>query len=165
LILLSQRPMELTLSTPALLFSTVSLLMIAFTNRFLAIANLIRDLHKQFQKNPDGIVVEQIRSLHMRLRLIRTIQALAVLSLLLSAICMLLLLQGYPVIARLLFTGALVLQITALGLSVIEISVSIKALKLELNDMEEALGRRSFEFFNILSKPETSSEKKESPNS
>lgn len=147
--------MELTLSTPALLFSTVSLLMIAFTNRFLAIANLIRDLHKQFQRNPDGIVVAQIKNLHMRLRLIRTIQGLAVMSLLLSAICMLLLLQDQLVAARALFYGALVLQIIALGLSVVEISISIKALQLELNDMEEALGKRSF--FNILSKTETPS--------
>lgn len=155
--------MELTLSTPALLFSTISLLMIAFTNRFLAIANLIRDLHKQFQQNPDGIVVAQIKSLHMRLRLIRTIQALAVLSLLSSALCMLFLFQEQTDVARILFIGALVLQIIALGLSVIEISVSITALKLELNDMEEALGRRSFEFFNILSKSEPPTDKKEKP--
>jgi hypothetical protein len=156
--------MELTLSTPALLFSTVSLLMIAFTNRFLAIANLIRDLHKQFQQNPDGIVVAQIKNLHMRLRLIRTIQGLAVLSLLLSAICMLVLLQGHVLTARALFIGALVLQITALALSVIEISVSIKALQLELNDMEESLGKRgSFEFFNLLSKSEPTGQKKDTP--
>ncbi len=153
--------MELTLSTPALLFSTVSLLMIAFTNRFLAIANLIRDLHKQFQINPEGIVVAQIKNLHMRLQLIRTIQALAVLSLLLSAICMLVLLYDQTVWARILFIGALVLQITALGLSVIEISVSIKALQYELNDMEEALGKRRFDIFNILSKSDPITEKKE----
>ncbi len=126
--------------------------MIAFTNRFLSIANLIRDLHKQFQKNPDGIVVAQIKNLHMRLRLIRTIQAFAVMSLLLGAICILLLLQGNLVTARVLFYGALGLQITALGLSVIEISISIKALQLELIDMEETLGKRSF--FNIRSKTE-----------
>ena len=76
-------------------------------------------------------------------------------SLLLSAICMLLLLQDQLVAARALFYGALVLQIIALGLSVVEISISIKALQLELNDMEEALGKRSF--FNILSKTETPS--------
>ena len=141
--------MELTLSTPALLFSTVSLLMIAFTNRFLAIATLIRDLHKQFQQNPDQVVVDQIRNLHTRLRLIRTIQALAVLSLLLSAICMLVLLQDEMAIARVLFMGALVLQILALAISVLEISISIKALQIELNDMENELGRRRFELFNI----------------
>jgi len=147
--------MELTLSTPALLFSTVSLLMIAFTNRFLAIANLIRDLHKQFQQNPDGIVVAQIKNLHMRLRLIRTIQGLAVLSLLLSAVCMLVLLQEHMLTARVLFIGALILQITALALSFLEISVSIKALQIELRDMEETIGRRSFEFFNILAKSDS----------
>ncbi|GAB2800472.1 DUF2721 domain-containing protein [Rhabdobacter roseus] len=149
--------MELTLSTPALLFSTVSLLMIAFTNRFLAIANLIRDLHKQFQQNPDRVVVDQIKNLHTRLRLIRTIQALAVMSLLLSAVCMLVLLQDEPAIARLLFIGALVLQILALAISVFEISISIKALQIELNDMENELGKRRFELFNLRSKPEMES--------
>ncbi|GAB3172732.1 DUF2721 domain-containing protein [Telluribacter humicola] len=147
--------MELTLSTPALLFSTVSLLMIAFTNRFLAIANLIRDLHKQFQQNPEKVVVDQIKNLHTRLRLIRTIQATAVLSLLLSAICMLLLFQNQMELARVLFIGALVLQIAALLLSVVEISISIKALQIELNDMEDQLGRNHFELFNLLSKTDT----------
>ena len=147
--------MELTLSTPALLFSTVSLLMIAFTNRFLAIATLIRDLHGKFQKNPETVFVEQIKNLHARLRLIRTIQVMALLSLLLSSICMLFLLENKLELAYSFFVSALVFQIAALALSVVEISISIKALKIELQDMEEQLGKRRFELFNILSKSDT----------
>jgi hypothetical protein len=132
--------------------------MIAFTNRFLAIANLIRDLHKQFQQNPEKVVVDQIKNLHTRLRLIRTIQATAVLSLLLSAVCMLVLFENQMELARGLFIGALVLQIIALVLSVLEISISIKALQIELNDMEDQLGQNRFELFNLLSKTETEQE-------
>jgi hypothetical protein len=154
--------MELTLSTPALLFSTVSLLMIAFTNRFLAIANLIRDLHKQFQQSPDKVFVDQIKNLHTRLRLIRTIQAMAVLSLLLSAVCMLLLFENQLELARALFIGALILQITALVLSVVEISISIKALEIELNDMEDQLRSPRFDLFPLRSKGDSAETKTQS---
>ncbi|WP_266364342.1 DUF2721 domain-containing protein [Tellurirhabdus rosea] len=135
--------MELTISTPALLFSTVSLLMIAFTNRFLAIAGLIRDLHEKFRQKPDTDYVAQIRNLHTRLQLIRAIQVISVISLLLSAICMLVIFQDAQQAARWLFGSALILQIVALALSAVEISISINALKIELSDMEKELGRRS----------------------
>lgn len=134
--------MELTVSTPALLFSTVSLLMIAFTNRFLAISSLIRDLHEKFKENPESVYVDQIRNLHKRLLLIRNIQVISVLSLLLSAICMLIIFQGSQETARWLFGAALVLQILALAVSAVEISISINALKIELSDMEKELNAR-----------------------
>jgi len=137
--------MELTVSTPALLFSTVSLLMIAFTNRFLAIASLIRDLHEKFRSNADTVYVAQIQNLHRRLLLIRNIQIISVLSLLLSAVCMLVIFQGSQETARWLFAAALILQIIALGISVIEISISINALKIELSDIEHELGYPSLE--------------------
>ena len=140
--------MELTISTPALLFSTVSLLMIAFTNRFLAIASLIRDLHEKFRTNPETVYVEQIRNLHRRLRLIRNIQILAVMSLLVSAVCMFLIYQNKPLAAGYLFGLALLLQISALVVSVVEISISINALQIELGDMEQELGHRRFDLFN-----------------
>lgn len=137
--------MELTVSTPAILFSTVSLLMIAFTNRFLAIASLIRDLHEKFRTNPDSVYVAQIQNLHRRLFLIRNMQIISILSLLLSAICMLVIFQGSQTAARWLFVSALLLQILALGMSVVEISISINALKIELSDMEHELTYPSLE--------------------
>lgn len=144
--------MELTISTPALLFSTVSLLMIAFTNRFLAISSLIRDLHDKFRTNPEDVYVGQIKNLHKRLYLIRNIQVFAVLSLLLSAICMFAIFQNNQLIARYLFGIALLLQIVALLISVWEISISIKALGIELSDMEKELGHHRFDLFALRSR-------------
>ncbi len=130
--------MELTLGTPALLFSTVSLLMIAFTNRFLAIATLTRELHDKYKENPsDKSNVIQIRSLQKRLKLIRNIQIISISSLLFSAICMLLIFWGEVETARWFFAGGLSLQILALSLSVLEITMSMSALKIELSDMNE----------------------------
>lgn len=83
--------MELSISTPALLFSTVSLLMIAFTNRFMSMASLIRDLHVKFQKNPEDAIFKQIENLRLRMKLIQSMQIIAIFSLLLSVICMFLL--------------------------------------------------------------------------
>lgn len=137
--------MELTVSTPALLFSTVSLLMIAFTNRFLAISSLIRDLHEKFRTTPDKVYVAQIQNLHRRLLLIRNIQITAVMSLLLSAVCMFAIFQEQQFLARWLFGSALGLQIIALAISAFEISISINALQIELSDMEKELGHHSFE--------------------
>jgi hypothetical protein len=144
--------MELTISTPALLFSTVSLLMIAFTNRFLAISSLIRDLHEKFRTNPETVYVDQIRNLHRRLRLIRNIQILAVLSLLVSAVSMALIFWNNQLLASYLFGLALVLQISALVVSVVEISISINALQIELSDMEKELGHRRFDLFALRSR-------------
>lgn len=138
--------MELAISTPAILFSTVSLMMIAFTNRYLAIASLIRELHDKFRIRPDENYVEQIKHLHRRVHIIRNIQFIIVTSLLLSAISMLFIYLQYQSVAQVLFFVALLLQIGALSLSIWEISLSIHALKIELSDMEEQLGKQ-FGFF------------------
>jgi Protein of unknown function (DUF2721) len=130
--------MELSISTPALLFSTVSLLMIAFTNRFLALASLIRDLHDKYKtENDKTILIQQIKGLQRRIRIVRNIQIFAISSLLLSAICMLVIFLGEELVAKWIFGGALTLQIIALILSVKEITLSMNALKIELSDMAE----------------------------
>ncbi len=130
--------MELSISTPALLFSTVSLLMIAFTNRFLALASLIRDLHDKYKTEEDkNILIQQIKGLQRRIKIVRNIQIFAISSLLFSAICMLVIFLGEELIAKWIFGGALTLQIIALILSVKEITLSMNALKIELSDMAE----------------------------
>jgi hypothetical protein len=132
--------MELTIGTPALLFSTVSLLMIAFTNRFLALASLIRDLHLKYKTEEEKEnIVAQIIGLQRRIRIVRNIQIIAISSLLLSAVCMLLIFVGRELAAKWMFGGALMLQIAALTLSVREITLSMNALKLELSDMAELI--------------------------
>ncbi|SNB44711.1 DUF2721 domain-containing protein [Geobacter sp. DSM 9736] len=131
------------LSTPALLFPTISLLFLAFTNRFLAIAALIRSLHDRYQANPDEIIVAQIGNLRYRMMLIRHMQTFGVLSLLLCVICMFVLFAGYVLVGQITFGLSLVLMMVSLALSAREIQVSVDALNLQLRDMElHKAGRR-----------------------
>ncbi len=135
--------MELQLSTPALLFSAITLLMLAFTNRFLAIANLIRGLHKKYLQEPDQeIIVEQIHNLRKRLNLIKNMQLFGVFSFLLCVICMFLLFQGYNAAANWVFVMSMVSLLVSLGISLVEIQISTKALNLELSDMEVIFEKR-----------------------
>jgi hypothetical protein len=127
--------MELTLATPALLFPTISLLLLAFTNRFLAVASVIRDLHAQMQQgNPQ--FAEEMRSLRHRVALIRSMQSVGVLSLFFCVLCMFLLFAGWLLAAKLAFGIALLLLLWSLGLSVREIQLSVQALDLHLRDLE-----------------------------
>jgi hypothetical protein len=128
--------MELQISTPALLFSTISLLMLAYTNRFLAIAKLIRDLHDKYVNEPNELILNQIKNLRLRLNLIRNMQLLGVLSLLLSVVCMILLFTEEMYWAKILFGASMFMMVISLMLSVWEITISAKALKIELNDIE-----------------------------
>jgi hypothetical protein len=128
---------DLTLTTPALLFSAISLLLLAYTNRFLAIAALVRNLHSLYKEKPDEILFGQIKNLRLRLSLIRHMQIYGLASLLLCVICMFLIYIGYMLIAIYVFGVALFLLISSLGISVWEIQISVKALNLQLSDMEE----------------------------
>lgn len=135
--------MELQLSTPALLFSAITLLMLAFTNRFLAIATLIRGLHKNYLNEPDSeLIVEQIHNLRRRLTLIKNMQLFGVFSFLLCVICMYLLFQGYTSAANWVFVISMLSLLISLGISLVEIQISTKALNLELSDMEEIFEKR-----------------------
>lgn len=136
--------MELELSTPALLFSAITLLMLAFTNRFLAIASLIRGLHKSYlESNEKASIVGQIQNLRTRLRLIKNMQLFGIFSFLLCVICMYLLFHGFTQAANWVFVGSMGALLIALGLSLVEIQISTNALTLELGDMEEIYKRGS----------------------
>jgi hypothetical protein len=128
--------MVLTLATPALLFSAISLLLLAYTNRFLTIAQLVRTLHTKYKENPDSILFGQIKNLRQRINLIRNMQIFGIGSLLLCVICMFLLYINWIAIAELLFGIALVSLIVSLALSVWEIQISVRALNLHLSDIE-----------------------------
>jgi len=129
--------MELTLTTPALLFPTVSLLMVAYTNRFLKIAGRIRDLHAFYKTNPDENIMGQIASLRRRVRLIRNMQALGLSCLFACVLCMLLLFAGLMAPARWVFAIGLLLLMGSLALSFKEVQISIEALDLALSDLEK----------------------------
>jgi hypothetical protein len=127
---------QLTLTTPALLFSAVSLITLAYTNRFLAYAQVVRTLHTTFKENPNAILLGQIQNLRKRLHLTQMMQVLGISSLLLCVICMFLIYVHFMIWAEILFGIALVLLILSLGISIREIQISVKALDLHLSDME-----------------------------
>lgn len=126
----------LTLATPALLFSAISLLLLAYTNRFLTLANLVRTLYATYKEKPDKILIGQIKNLKKRLFLIRNMQIYGITSLLLCVLCMFLIYVNYIHFAEIIFGIALILLIISLALSVREIQISVKALKLQLSDLE-----------------------------
>ncbi|MCD6658809.1 MAG: DUF2721 domain-containing protein, partial [Lentimicrobium sp.] len=65
---------QITLTTPALLFSAISLILLAYTNRFLGYASLIRGLHEKFKINPNELLKGQISNLRKRLYLTKNMQ-------------------------------------------------------------------------------------------
>ncbi len=137
---ISNRPMqELTLTTPALLFSAISLIMLAYTNRFLAYAAVIRNLHDIYLQKKDDTLIEQIRNLKLRLNLTRWMQIFGITSLLLCVLTMFLIYIEQHMAAVWIFGVALVLLIISLGLLIREIQISTHALHLHLKDIEDHL--------------------------
>jgi len=128
--------MELTLNTPALLFPAVSLILLAFTNRFNHLAQLIRSLHAKWQISHDPLIHVQLDNLRLRTRLIRDMQALGVLSMFLNVLCMLLIYIGFVKATVLVFGASLFILLFSLALSVWEVWISTGALQLELRDMD-----------------------------
>ncbi len=129
--------MDLGLTTPALLFPAISLLLLAYTNRFLTLANLIRELHKSYKSNPEQVILAQISNLRYRVHLIRDMQVWGIASFFLSALCMFFLYAGQELVGKLIFGVSLVALMVSLGISFREIQVSIDALSYRLSDLEE----------------------------
>ncbi|MBN2963600.1 DUF2721 domain-containing protein [Sulfurospirillum sp. T05] len=121
--------MQIEISTPALLFPAVSLLLLAYTNRFLATASLIRMLSQQEKKVS---VMEQIENLRKRLELTRWMQFFGVVSILLCTISMFGMLLGFLVLGTKVFGLSLVTMCVSLVLSLWEVTISTKALNMEL---------------------------------
>ncbi|MBM3917051.1 MAG: DUF2721 domain-containing protein [Sphingomonadales bacterium] len=128
---------ELSLTTPALLFSSISLIMLAYTNRFLAYANIIRNLHSAYKKDPSHVLMAQIANIRKRLYLTRSMQIFGISSLLLCVLAMFLIYIQQQTFAVFTFGMALVLLIVSLALLIWEIQISVKALELHLQDIEK----------------------------
>jgi hypothetical protein len=126
-----------TLTTPALLFSAISLILLAFTNRFVAYTGVVRNLYKQYKESPTTVLKGQIINLRKRLYLIRTMQILGVSSLFLCVITMFFIFIGATLFAAWMFGVALVLLCASLAMSIWEIQISVKALELHLSNMED----------------------------
>jgi hypothetical protein len=128
--------MDLTLTTPALLFPAISLLLLAYTNRFLALAALMRDLHTRYKNHPDPQIKGQLANLRYRIVLIRNMQVCGVSSFFLCVLCMFVLFAGQVRLGQWIFATSLVLLLFSLALSLREIQVSIDALNLQMHDLD-----------------------------
>lgn len=130
--------MEITFNTPALLFPAISLLLLAYTNRYLALANLIRKLHDEYVKGEKNhLLLKQIRILRIRINLIRMMQAAGVFSFVCCVVTMYGVYRQWTVLIQYLFALSLLSLLASLVISLLEISQSTKALEWELSDMED----------------------------
>ena len=129
--------MEISVTTPALLFPTVSLLMLAYTNRFLTIATIIRNLHDRYKQEQTERLRGQIANLRHRVHLIKNMQIFGVLSLLFCVLSMFALFAGWVAAGTWSFAFALILMIVSMLISLRELQISVVALDLLLMDIEE----------------------------
>jgi hypothetical protein len=129
--------MRIDISTPALLFPAISLLMLAYTNRFLGLASVIRQLHQTHSESPKPIYLREIETLSKRIRLIRDMQSWGVLALILCTSCMFLLFRDFHRAGEAMFAASMLCMLTSLGLSFVEIRISVKALDFHLLDLKK----------------------------
>lgn len=140
--------MEISFNTPALLFPAISLIMLAYTNRFLALSSRVRNLHDKYQNQEQKHILHgQIKNLRYRLKLVKNMQALGVVTFLGCILCMYLIYVQYMLAANIVFAFSLLSFSSSLLLSFLEIQLSTKALELELSDMEGLEDPSVIEYF------------------
>jgi hypothetical protein len=129
--------MTLQIETPALLFSATSLILLAYTNRFLTIASIVRGLKKNYDEEANKSILLEIQNLNLRITLIRYMQLFGVLCLFLSVFSMMLLFFEYHTVSLYLFGLSMLSLLISLGISFWEISISVNALRVHLSDLVE----------------------------
>ena len=133
--------MEIDISTPALLFSAISLLILAYTNRFLALANLIRQYGALYKEHPETRFLKQIQNFDVRLKVIKMTQIFGVVSFLFCVLCMFLIFVNLIIPAEILFAFSLICLFISLLLSLKELFMSIGALNVELEDIKNEVSK------------------------
>ena len=138
--------LEININTPALLFPAITLLMLAYTNRFLSLASLVRKLHDEYQHGEkERNILKQIKNIRSRLNLIRYMQGFGILSFLCCVLCMYVIFRGWVQLSNWIFAASLLFLLVSIILSLIEINKSTKAIELELSDIEELSKGNIFE--------------------
>ena len=127
--------MNLSIETPALLFSATSLILLAYTNRFLTIAQIVRSLKKNYDQDHSKSILIEIKNLNQRITLIRYMQLFGVLCLFLSVSAMFLLFLNYKTTGIYVFGISLLSLLISLGISFWEVSISVNALRVHLKDL------------------------------
>lgn len=134
--------MNIDITTPALLFPTISLLLLAYTNRFLTLATLIRSLHQNYKEKPNHVLLSQIENMRKRVYLIKHMQGVGIASLFLCVLCMFLLFAGQIQLGEYVFGLSLIVLLVSLVLSLKEIAISVDALELHLSDIETSPNKK-----------------------
>jgi hypothetical protein len=130
--------MKLELNTPGLLFPAISFLLLPYTNRYLTLANLLRNLQRQWATEQDKRYLAQIRVLRRRVNLIRWMTSFVVLAMLCNVVCILAVFEGWDTVARPLFIAAMLSLVVSLAISLFEIQLSTDALNLQLGMIDES---------------------------
>jgi hypothetical protein len=136
---------EISINTPALLFPAITLLMLAYTNRFLSLATLIRKLHDEYSgSEKQENILNQIKNIRTRLNLIRYMQSFGVISFLCCVLCMYAIFRNWMQLANWIFAASLIFLLLSIILSLLEINKSTRALELQLSNIEELSGANIF---------------------
>jgi hypothetical protein len=134
--------MEMTITTPSLLFPAISLLLLAYTNRFVVLTNVIRQLSNTKEENiaVQVLVRRQMDNLRLRIQVIRRMQAFGVLSFVLCTLSMFALLMQWSITGQLLFATSLILLVISLLFSFYEVHISTEAINIELEKFDAKVG-------------------------
>jgi hypothetical protein len=134
--------MEMTITTPSLLFPAISLLLLAYTNRFVVLTNVIRQLSNTKEDNAaeQVLVRRQMDNLRLRIQVIRRMQAFGVLSFVLCTLSMFALLMQWSITGQLLFANSLILLVISLLFSFYEVNISTEAINIELEKFDALAG-------------------------
>ena len=127
--------MEIDITTPALLFPAISLLLLAYTNRFLTTGQLIRQLKGSVIDGDYSTIQDQIGNLSQRVKLIILMQVFGVASILMCTISMISFFYQMQSLGNKSFLFSLLLMVLSLLISLWEIVISGKALGFELQHM------------------------------
>lgn len=130
--------MDISINTPALLFPAISLVMLAYTNRFLALSNRVRSLHDKYVENQTNnkTIHAQIKSIRYRLKLIKHMQTLGVITFIACIFCIFFVYINAMLAANIFFAISLIAFTISLIISLIEVQLSNKAIELQLSDIE-----------------------------
>ena len=129
--------MEFTIQTPTLLFSAISLLMLSYTNRFVVIANLIRELYAAHVAAPSEVTASQLKNLRKRMKIIRNMQVFGAFSFFFSVLSLLFIFLQSVLVAELLFGASLIAMLISLILLIMELNISVHALNIQLKDFKD----------------------------
>jgi len=128
--------MDITITTPALLFPAISVLFLAYANRYLAIVKRTRELHSLYNKTQSYFLKKQVDSLRRRIKLIIAMQLFSVMGIISCVLTMGLVFIEQQQYATYAFGAGMLLIVLSLLVSMWELLISTHALNIELQNIE-----------------------------